>query len=908
MKLSTPHRRPRILPLAAALVLTLVVGPMIQAAPAPAAPSSVEQVGVLERFPADARQAFGDEILPRTFLDPKATPGDKREIYGGTIMVFPDVRQMWQLYPKGELNGGTFIAVRDLDSLSIVKTLYVTGNFTTSRLMEYPHAVDPGKRVFLIQSGYQKATEIDLRTFAVREITLSPVNFNVASAWWAGATYDAKTDSLFMLYGQVAASTAANTNTFLTRLDLKTGGFEVRLLRSCNGPLPSADVEGKHATKILTTEDNLYIPCMRAGVTGIVVRVPRAEAFVPTGQEDVAVGPVQFRESLIDAVARRIYMATSPGELWAFDAETMSFVGVVGTLDSSSRFTSVSHGIDPQSGRIFFVSNSYGLGVVEGRFFPMPQPRTYPAYKSVADEDVWSDPKTGRVFVLRGTLGQRALRYEVFQAGSAPAPPPPPDADANTSDRDEQPGVTDARYFTNGSGYGARVILANGVVPIVPAPSVAAVAPTAQILADHVAPKCGFSDRELIAGRVSKAEYDTGSTAAQAASVHLDDRTKLDLDRPSRCDVTVRNGAELFRGVFATAPAVADNQDAANPRWTIKPAACSASEGGESKTDESDDPATRLGTSKVTCPLPGGTLEASAFASLVGGVSVGKAYSDVKILRDGKNGMKSTVVSAAEDINIAAGLIRIAEVRSVAESVSNGRPKKDGKDMSTHQVVIRGVRVNGQELCRSDQQCDPNTVLDALNRVASGRAQFRIASGLDKRLLKGTDKGALTAVQKSVQRQSSDQALIGDFTTDVPALEMVVYNDNAEWGRARQLYQFAGVAASASYNISLIPTGSAGPDFGPDDGLSADVPGVDGPAPFLSTGDAGTPQPVKSGAAKKRGVLDRISDAVNALGRGIRLFFIDPRQSLLLLTGWALFASPGWLFRRRRALVEARAE
>jgi hypothetical protein len=907
MTLSTPQRRPRILPLFAAITLALVAGPFINPAPAPAAPSSVEQIGVLERFPADARQAFGDSILPRNFLDPAAPPGDLRNTYGGNILVFPEVRQMWQMFPKGEFHGGTFVAVRDLDSLRIVHTMYLTGNFATNRLFEYPHAIDPGKRVFLIDDTFQKAFEIDLRTFATRVVTIAPINFNLASAWWAGATYDATSDSLMMLYGQVAASTAANTNTFLTRVDLKTGAFEIRLLRSCNGPLPSADVEGKHSTRILTTPDSLYIPCMRAGVTGIVVRVPRAEAFAPNGQEDVAVGPVQFRESLIDPTAKRIYMGTSPGELWAFDAETMSFVGVVATLDSTSRFTSVSHGIDTETGRVFFLSKGFGFGVVEARFFPMPQPRTYPTYKSVADEQIWSDPKTGRVWALRGNGGERALAYEVFQAGTAPRPPPPPDADANTTDRDEQPGLTDVRYFANGSGYGARVILANGVIPVVPAPSVASVAPTAQVLADHISPKCGFSDRELIAGRVNKAEYDTGSTAAQAASVFVDDRTKLDLDRPSRCDVTVRNGAEVFRGVFATAPAVLDNQNADNPRWTIKPASCSASEGGDTEKAESDDAQTRLGTSKVACPTPGGTLEANAFASLVGGVSVGKAYSDVKIFRDGKNGMKSTVVSAAEDINIAAGLIRIAEIRSVAESVSNGRPKK-GKEMSTHSVLIRGVRVNGQEICRHDQQCDPNAVLDALNRVASGRAQFRIASGLDKRLLKGTDKGALTAVQKSVQRQSSDQALIGDFTTDVPALEMVVYNDNAEWGRARQLYQFAGVASSATYNISLIPSGTAGPDFEPDPDSGLGISDGSGPQPFLSTGEAGTPPAPKTETSKKRGVLDFISDAVNAVGRGIRLFFIDPRQSLLLLTGWALFASPGWLARRRRALVEARAE
>lgn len=907
MKKTGPlRRRPRALPFLAALFVSAAVGVFARPAPAPAASTALEHVGVLERYPADARARFGDEIIPPNHTDGAALP-DRRNTYGGTIMVFPEVRQLWQFFFKGGYSGGTEILVRDLDTLAVTRSFHIDANLAPQRFKELPHALDPGKRIFLFDAEYANATEIDFRTFGMRVIKINPagVPLGLAGAQFGGASYDAASDSLLMLYGQFYAALVANFNTYVTRVDLKTGALEVRLIRSCNGPLPSTDVVGGHGIGILSTPDYFYIPCQRAGMTGVVVRIPRNDAFLPISEEEVAVGPVQMEDALIDRQARRIFMATSPGELWAFDADSMSFVGVFSIMSSNTRFSYVSLGLDAESGRVYFLSQAYGLGVAEGRYFPLPQPRTEPAAAAPADERIWVDPNTRRVFVLKGTGAERARAYEIYRTDAPPVPPPPPDADANTADVDEQAGATDARFFANGSGYGARVILANGILPTVPAPSFASIAPTAQVLSKNIAPKCGFSDRDLIAGRVSKAEYDSAATAAEASAIAIDDRTKLDLDRPSRCDVTMRTSSELFSGVFATAPAVLDNTDAENPRWTIKPASCSANEGGDPATAESDDGKTRLGTSKVACPIPGGKLEASAFASLVGGVSVGRAYSDVKVYRDGKKGIRSEVISAAEEIDIAQGLIRIAEVKSFATSISNGRPQKS--DMSTHRVLIRGVRVNGEEICKHDEQCDPNAVIDALNRVASGRAQFRIASGLDKRLLKGTPKGALTAVQKSVQRQSSDQALVGDFTTDVPALEMVVFNDNVEWGRARQLYQFAGVASSATYNISVIPTGTAGPeDSGTDlsDGLSesSETP------PFLSTANPPGQQTQPKAPSKKRGIIEYLNDALTAVGRGIRMFFIDPRQSLLLLTGWAVFSMPGWLARRRRALVEARAE
>jgi hypothetical protein len=592
----------------------------------------------------------------------------------------------------------------------------------------------------------------------------------------------------------------------------------------------------------------------------------------------------------------------------------MSFVGVVGAAKDNSGGVNIGPGIDPVSGRLFFLSPDFGLGLVEGRFFPIPQARTLPSASAKAQERILSDAKTGRVFVLSGVGNDKAPAYTIYKVDAAPAPPPPPDPDQNTTDQAEQDGKTESRFFGSATGYGARAVLANGAAGAVPSPSIGVVSPVAQAISKNINSKCGFTDRELVAGRVAKAQYDTGSTAAEAIAVGIDERTKVDLTKPSRCDVNIRNnGAEYFSGVFATAPGA--SQFDTGPGWNHGPAGCTSSEGGSAAEADGDDGSDRpLGTAHVSCPLPGGKLEATATSDLTGGVEVGKATTTSTISRDA-SGVVSKVTSIAKDIDIA-GAIQIAEIQAEALSVANGRPKKDGP-MSTLTITIKGVTIGGTTVC--GENCDLNTVVDELNRAASGRAQFRIANGLDDRLLHGTPKGALTAVQKSAERQASDQALVGDFTTEIPALEMVVYNDNNEWGRARQLYQFAGVATAATYNIAELPPGLALPADSSDSGSSGSQAGMTAAADDGSgttTADdsvnggnsavaLGLPTPTASvDSGSGGGILPRVA---RALARGIRLIFTHPRQALLLLTAWLLFSLPIVLSRRRRLLAMARA-
>ncbi|HEX7168508.1 MAG TPA: hypothetical protein VF230_16120 [Acidimicrobiales bacterium] len=920
--------------LLAALVFTLVVLP--GAASSQTAPNQAavfQQIDTLGRVPDDARAIFGDVIVPRQFFEgnPSGDPAG-RYYTAGTLIHFPEVRQLWQvwLFTRADFTKATAVAVRDPETLKIKKTFILEtwmarGTATAGYAGEWMHTVDPGKRAFVAMDPGTGALHVNEIDFVTHKATLhSNFLFGGAQAQFVGLrlgsiTYDPFDNSLIGLAGGPSSLNAANTNTYIFKKNLTTGGTEgPRPLNSCTGPLPSVDSSRTYSVPILPTQAALFVPCHRLGMAGAVVRVARDNAFGADPNEQAVVGPVYVESVLADTTSGRLFLVTTKGEIWAFDTNTMSFVGVVSAAASGPSGVNVGVGIDRESGRVFFQSASYGLGVVEGRFFPIPQAITAASIRAEGQEKLWSDSRTGKLFVLEGMLGEKRQAYKIYKLGPAPTPPAEPDPDRSTIDRDEERGVTQSRYFASGSGYGFRVILANGVATIAPQPTAGVLAPGAEVMVQNLYSKCGFTDRELLAGRVQKAEYDTGSTAASAVAFDVDGRTKQDLERPSRCDFAINDGSnERFSGIFSTFQPAAEYDE--GPGWKRDNAECTSFDGGEPSEDVGDDEegntdGVPLGKSRVECPLPGGVLRASAESSTEGAVAVGKAATDVTVRKTAK-GVLSEVTSVARNIEIG-GVIRIEEVRSVATSLANGRPSKTG-DMSTHTIEMTGVSIGGDPICPAECN-DIGATIDRLNRFGAGRVQFRVASGIDEKLRTGTKKGALTAVQKSTQRQASDQALVGDFTTDVAALEMIVYNDNTEWGRARQLYQFAGVSSVAGYSIALDFSAMQfddPPSFDePLDDLGADGSFDDdlgGPAPTSFTEplppiDEATGRTIGNPGGPIEGE-NPFTRAVLAVGRGLRLFFTSPRHALLLFTAWSLFSLPGVLSRRRRLLAAVRS-
>lgn len=885
---------------------------------------ALSEVGTLERIPADARAAFGDEIVPDGFFT--GEPLDSRSSVAGTLIVLPEVRQLWQVYPLRS-SSETAVAVRSLDSNELIATFKTPGGLfrSGSSSGEWMHVVDGTRRIFLAHTVFGQglgALEVDLQSFETRHWPFNPSAFatfgTFAGVSLGGLSFDPHGERLVALFGAVAGLNLANTTTFVYGLGVgpdNAGETSIRLLRSCGGPLPPADgtLFSSYGFPVLFRPDHAWIPCHRAGNSGAVVRLSRTALFDASSEEVMAIGPANLRNSFADQQSGRIFLMTANGEIWVFEAASMSFIGVVPANADRAASNLVAFGIDTVSGRLFYLSPTFGLGVVEGRFFPVPQARTLPDRASEASERIYSDYKTGKFYVLPGSFAGRPTFYTVYHGGTAPTPPPPPDPDRNTVDVDEKPGVTESRYFASGNGYGARVLIANGLATVVPAPTVGPASPIASIIGSQGVSRCGFTDRELVAGRVAKAEYDTGSTAASAIAVDVDERTKLDLDKPSRCDLRM-SSVEAFKGLFGTSPETTapaqeaiENQDPENPRWGRKPASCSSSEGEKPEEATGKDEGlagdVSFGTSKVQCPVPGKPLHATAVSRLTGPVAVGHASTKVDITRE-PHAVRSVVESWARDIELQVSeqtSVHIGEVWAKATSFANGRPSKGPQ--SLYEFAIKRVRIGNTELCA--ENCDPRRTLAHLNQILAGRVEFRVAEGIDESLQMGSLKGALTAVQKSVQRQTSDRSLIGDFTNEVAALDMVVYNDNSNWGRARQLYQFAGVSSAATYNISLLPGGSPFPDDGPSDDDAGD--GDEGAAFAEGSGGGeafGGAQASNGGRdGGNGGLLGAVRDAIDALVRGIRLFFTNPRQGLLLVTGWALFFLPGILARRRMRLL-----
>jgi hypothetical protein len=792
---------------------------------------------------------------------------------------------------------------------------------------DWSHTVDLDRgRLFLLTASDRSVLEYDLRTFGLVRRPLPHMQADpFASAIplvVGGFTYDRYADDLLLLYGGPPTLLAANTNTFLFTLDVSVApgaavtadtARSLRQMQSCTGPLTSTDNGGDNYNwDTLVTEEYLYVPCHRAGYTGIVVRTPRATPTNPTPPELTAAGPVYVATVLVDQAARRMVFTTAFREIWAFEAATMSFVGVVATGPAKLQ-GQTGYGLDRQTGRVFFQSPSFGLGVVEARFFPLPQARKVDRLVE-GRERILSDSRTNRVFVLEGH-GDKPHHYRIYKVQPAPTPPSAPDPDRNTADVSEKPGSTEARYFASGSGYGARVLLAKGFATIPPAPVAGTLAPTAEQIQAH-GPACGFTDREVVVGRVFKAEYDTGSTAADATALDVDSATKQDLDKPSRCDTK-----GLLLPFDQTTQKDDPETDQQETRWEWQRATCSTSQGDEARTASGtkDD----FGPSEVSCPVPGDPLTASATGTLrVSGmqapdvVTVGKAWTTTAVERVPGIGVRSTVEAVAQDVRVALpGLtVTFAEVRSMAVSAANGRPRRP--HMSTHQVLIRGARIGDTPVCGDPCEGQELTgLVEILNGAAGGRAQFRTGagdnSGLDRTLVQGSPRGAQTAVQKSQSRQSSDRALVGDFTVEVPGLEVTTFNDNTVWGRARQLYQFAGVASAATYNIVVQPTGIPFADLGP----------FEGPFGDLAGGETVVTETIEVPAYEDGASFDAAPTVADvddddeggfwapfrAVARGLRLFFTDPRHSLLLLTAWALLGLPGALSRRRRLLAGVRS-
>lgn len=920
-----------------------------------------QPLGVLPRVAADIVPML-QENLNEFQLEQVLANKDES---AGTGLIIPESRQIWQFYTGV---AGRFVVIRDADDLTVRRTLLLPGEFRSAwhagpTLL---YAMEPGRRIFFYRTGLEgqsiadpeAVVAVDLRDFTMREYAVP----RIPATALGGMTYDPLQDRLLLLYNSPSQIFVTASVSVVT-VSLDTAAVSApRPVRSCESGLSSTEAFGVASQNLFFTDESyIYLHCLRAGNVSTIVRLPVTGATSSTSSEEFTTGPTNGHTAILDGFSGRVFNATDQGAIWVFDTKTMAYVGTVAAHpDGGESNPALSYGVDPSSGRLYFQAPQFGLGVVEGRLFPVPQGRSDSQLAAQGNAPILVDPPTGRVFVLpRGADG-----YRIYRQPDEVADAPPFDPDIGTIDQAEVPGATQSSFSASASGYGARVLMTKGVIPLFPMPGAGGgPANPGYVFTKNLTTACSFTDRDLFVGRVAKTEADTGSTAAAAIAADIDPRSKLDLEQPSRCDASLQNddGSTGLKKIFGTVPGAygaLDGQLGTRTRWNRDPASCSSSLGDEPKPGAPNDGGSPpLGTSQVVCAVPDGerAVAARAEGSLTGdAISVGRSLSWTQIKRE-ERGIVSTAHALASDIEIG-GLIRIAEVRSQATSVANGRPGT--KPLSEHAVSISGLRIGSTVVCAGP--CDLKQATDALNLVAAGRVQFRVGTGAaDPGLQAGSPKGALTAVQKSPERQFSDRALAGDDTSEIPGLEMIRYNDNFPWGAARQVFQFAGVATSANYNILLLPQGSPLPPAAdpvalpevevpgevvpgtpPTEGTpgTEDIPGTEGTegtpgtegtaaTSGFSPGSPGTPGtppttrivPVGSslpteGVAVAEpadstlgAVGGAVTDVLSGIGKGLRLVWGNPRQALLLFTAWLLLAQPFLLARRRRLLLRVQS-
>lgn len=184
-------------------------------------------------------------------------------------------------------------------------------------------------------------------------------------------------------------------------------------------------------------------------------------------------------------------------------------------------------------------------------------------------------------------------------------------------------------------------------------------------------------------------------------------------------------------------------------------------------------------------------------------VTVASASTSTRSYLDPELGVVTVTESVVKGVDIG-GVIQIGGIYSKATSVANGRP---GGARSTYERALWGVVAPGVNcnLCATPAQMEQ--LATGLSTVLGDRGRV-IVPKVDGELLKGSPGGYQAAVQRDPFTAASNDIVSGDGLVDVPALEIQLFNDGLQWGRQRQIIQFAGVKANSQYGIFCLGGGT----------------------------------------------------------------------------------------------------
>ena len=744
---------------------------------------------------------------------------------------------------------------------------------------------------------------------------------------------------LLLTHAYVNEADVPSSTLTLHRWDAATGAEEwAHRLDGCRGGRGFGN-DTRYSTGLEVIEGparELIFGCIGRSVIGEVWRAPIKDDGT-VGAQTLAGQVSTASDFLIDPAARRAHALTSSGVGQSIVAVDLNRAGVVGSVgvsfaaETQSDLGGVGAGIDPTTGRVYAVAapseepntgkrNPGGLVIVDGRRSPLPQGFAYPEHGGKAADMVVVDPASNgrptRLFIR--LLGEDF--YRVF-ADRIPVQGDPPlaAADRFTVDVAEREGQTLASFAGSANGYGARSIFLGGTNAI-PDPlfTVRGESATKDVATGFgAAPGCGETNREVVVATVKQGTTlsNTGA-AADAAAATADPRTIQDLEQPvASCSPSLfsrltfgrrrthpddfTGGSDAFRNTKV--PGGDENADQfIGPSFPFSPAVCLPPDRpSDSSPHDGDGPYAGVAvprgfTATVSCPVGEEKVEAaaeSAFTELGPGISLRGAWNEAVVVRSIGKGVTVEVRSHVKGVTIEGG-VSIGRIASLATSTAGGRPSTAATTFTSEMCGVETPTLSFRG-CVDPRSEDGRGLVAAINAVLAQRQMELRVPVPDADLAKGTPGGALAAVQKDRFAAQGERLFNNDFSTALPALELVRLHDST-LGRGRQIVQLAGVQASTSYNIALVPTGTAGVDSVPTatiDGSVADT--IVAPMPVVATSgrDLSFPSPIELLYLMIRTVVWGLRNPISAL-------------SVMALV-FTAFALPLHLSDRRRAVLDA---
>lgn len=683
-------------------------------------------------------------------------------------------------------------------------------------------------------------------------------------------------------------------------------------------------------------------PCFSTSYSynSVLIRISREGLFDQSAREEKAIpAPAAIANWAMDTTRGRMFLlnATQEIDAWVYEVESNAFIGIIemspkGDISAAS----VGLGVDERTGRLYGFGFGFGIMITEADQDPVPQADVYSAGapRLSGQAVIAVDTKRDRIILLRGSIAASSALddHEIWRV---PPPAPPQedqDPDLLTTQVAEAPGKTAAEFGGLASAYAARILLAGGIAGAVPSNGNLEVGN----LYDNLNSRCAFHDREIGLGVIPETELSESIIDAQAESIRLDDNSVKDFGTPSRCELTYTYAGpagvnalypQALRNLFFASmfgrleevrastgvdqqldalgvsnalreAGIIDNRhtleqmfnDRVSPHstWTYEPATCAARHYPNDKPGQNSEHF--VGDTSVSCRTPN-MVSAEAEGHMTGvfgeegrgiAIKIGRATSFTKVYLDKKLGLVTEATARMENVQI--GPITIGFVENTARAIAHGRSgTAETGDYEPKVGLVRGGGITGCEA-----KCDIDDLIPQINNALGGRAEVRRTKP-DARLKKGSPGGYEAGIIKSDKQAASDNALTGDDSREVPALELIIYNDNPALGSARQLVQFAGVRATSNYAIKLISEGFPCP---PEE--CNPTP----PSPPVVV--EGEPQIIEKEVPGPT-IIRRVPTTVAVPG-GYRLLLANPRAAGALATVWLLLLSPAIVWLRRRRL------